>query len=97
LRAWAALERGEASAASAHAAQALAWGAWSDLARIVQGGVAARRGDAAAAKRAWAPVRERIAKETPPGYVYRAKLSTWEHIHTLPAVERMLLEELSRK
>lgn len=97
LRAWAALERGELAVASAHAKQALAWGPWSDLARIVQGGIAARRGQKAAATAAWAPVRERLAQEAPPGYVFRPKLSTWEHIHMLPAVERMLLEQLSRK
>ena len=97
LRAWAALERGEATAAAAHARQALAWGPWSDLARIVTGGIAARRGDRAAAERAWAPVRERIAKDAPPEYVYRPKLSTWEHIHMLPAVERMLLDRFSER
>lgn len=97
LRAWAALERGEGAAAASHAKQALAWGPWSDLARIVTGGIAARRGDRAAAERAWAPVRERIAKDAPPGYVYRPKLSTWEHIHMLPAVERMLLDRFSEK
>ena len=97
LRGWVALEQGDLKSAGAHVRQALAWGPWCDLARIVEGGVAARAGDRAAAGRAWAPVRERIAKGTPPEYVYRPKLSTWEHVHTLPAVEQRLLERLERK
>jgi tetratricopeptide (TPR) repeat protein len=96
LRAWAALAAGDAAAARAHADQALAWGPWSDLAQIVGGGVAARSGDRAAAERAWAPVRERIAKQAPPEYVYRPGLATWERVHALPAVERRLLERFAR-
>jgi tetratricopeptide (TPR) repeat protein len=95
LRAWAAMAGGDLRSARAHAKQALAWGEWCDLARIVEGGVAARGGDRAAAERAWAPVRERIAKGSPPSYVFRPKLATWEGIHTLPAVERRLLEQLA--
>ena len=95
LRAWAAMASGDLAAARAHANQALAWGEWSDLARIVSGGVAARAGDRAAAERAWAPVRERIATGATPSYVFRPKLATWERVHTLPAVERRLLEMLA--
>jgi thioredoxin-like negative regulator of GroEL len=95
LRAWAALEGGDAAAARALAEQALTWGPWCDLARIVAGGIAARGGDRAAADRAWAPVRERIARGAPPEYVYRAKLSAWERVHALPAVERRLLERFA--
>ena len=95
LRAWAAMAGGDPFRARAHAKQALAWGEWSDLARIVGGGISARAGDRAAAERAWAPVRQRIAKGAPPSYVFRPKLATWERIHTLPAVERRLLEQLA--
>ena len=95
LRGWAALAAGDLDAARAHVAQALAWGPWCDLARIVGGGVAARVGDRAAATSAWAPVRERIASAAPPEYVYRPKLATWERVHTLPAAERRLLEKLA--
>ena len=95
LRAWAALESGDTKGARSHVEQALAWGAWCDLARIVAGGIEARTGDRAAAERAWAPVRERIAKAAPPEYVYRAKLATWERVHAFPAVERRLLDRLA--
>jgi len=95
LRGWAALAAGDLDAARAHVTQALAWGPWCDLARIVDGGIAMRSGDRGAAQRAWAPVRERIAKRTPPEYVYRPRIAVWEHVHTLPAVERRLLERLA--
>ena len=39
--------------------------------------LAMKSGDAAAAARAWAPVRERIARRAPPEFVYRPKLATW--------------------
>jgi tetratricopeptide (TPR) repeat protein len=95
LRGWASLAAGDLKAADAHAGQALAWGPWCDLARIVAGGIAAKRGDRAAADKAWKPVRDRIAARTPPEYVYRPKIAVWEHVHTLPAVERRLLERLA--
>jgi tetratricopeptide (TPR) repeat protein len=95
LRGWAALAVGDTAAASAHVRRSLAWGSWCDLARIVQGAVAQRRGDRAAAERAWTSVRERIKHEAPPAYVYRPKIAVWERVHTLPAVERRLLERLS--
>ncbi len=92
LRGWAALESGAPDSAKAHAERALGYGPWSDLARMVLGAAEARLGHASAAARAWAPVRERIAKAVPPGYVYRDRLSTWEEVHTLPAVERAQFE-----
>ncbi len=92
LRGWAALEAGDSAVARTHVARALGWGPWSDLARIIEGEIARRGGDAAAATRAWAPVRGRIASGAPPEYVYRRKLATWEEVHTLPAVERRLLD-----
>jgi Tfp pilus assembly protein PilF len=95
LRGWAALTAGDPAAARAHARQALAWGPWSDLARILEGGIAMQAGDSAAAERAWAPVRARIARKAPPEYVYRPKVATWEEVHTLPAVELRLLEKLA--
>ena len=95
LRGWAALQSGDLRAARAHMMHSLAWGPWCDLARIVEGGIAKRAGDAAAAERAWSSVRARIANNTPPEYVYRPKLAVWEHVHTLPAVERRLMEKLA--
>ena len=92
LRAWADLVEGKLPSARLHARQAMAWGSWCDLARIVQGGVEQRAGNTAAAKLAWAPVEQRLARKGPPQWVYRAALATWEQVHVLPAVERQLLE-----
>jgi Tfp pilus assembly protein PilF len=92
LRGWAALEAGDLAGAREHVRQALAWGEWCDLARIVGGAVELRAGDRAAAERAWQPVRARMTSNAPPEYVFRPKISTWEETHTLPAVERRLLE-----
>lgn len=97
LRAWCDLADGRLDEARAHAKQALAWGPWCDLAAIVAGGIEARAGDAAGAEAAWAPVRARLANGTPPGYVYRAKLATWEPVHVLPAVERAALEAFAKR
>jgi tetratricopeptide (TPR) repeat protein len=95
LRGWAALAGGDLAGARAHVKQALAWGPWCDLARIVEGGIAVRAKDRAAAERAWVPVRERLAKKLPPEYVYRPKLAVWEHVHTLPAAEQRLLQRFA--
>jgi tetratricopeptide (TPR) repeat protein len=96
LRALVSLRQEDPVAAMRQAQQALKWGPWSDLARIVLG--AAQRdvgvGDVAAAT--WAPVRERIARDAPHEWIYRQDLASWVPTHTLPAVERSLLEELSR-
>ncbi len=96
LRGWADLAAGAPDSARAHAQRALTLGPWCDLGRIVLGAAELRRGDAAAAERAWAPVRERIARAAPPEYLYRRALSTWEEVHTLPAVERALLAEWAK-
>jgi tetratricopeptide (TPR) repeat protein len=91
LRGWAELLDGHPVAARAHARQALAWGPWSDFARIVLGAAEARQGNAKATAAAWAPVVERIERNAPPEYVFRAKVATWEQTHALPAVERQIL------
>jgi tetratricopeptide (TPR) repeat protein len=95
LRGWAALASRDVEGAKAHVRQALAWGSWSDLAMIVQGGILAQSGNMTGAEKAWAIVRERIAKKLPPEWVYRPKLATWEETHTLPAVERQLLDRFA--
>lgn len=92
LRGWADLAADDRKAARTHVMQALEWGPWCDLARIVLGGIELAEGNEDAANAAWAPVRERLASGAPPEYVYRPKLAVWEGIHELPAVERMILE-----
>jgi tetratricopeptide (TPR) repeat protein len=96
LRGWAALSEGRNDAAAEHLRKSLEWGQWSDLTRILMARAALARGDAAGAASALAPVRERIASNTPPQYVYREKLSTWRSVHELPAVERAMLEEFEK-
>ncbi len=95
LRAWWWLDSGRADSARIHAQRALAWGAWCDLARIVLGRAETKLGSDVAAAAAWAPVRERIAQQAPPEYVYRKSLSQWVSVHELPAVERQLMAAAS--
>jgi len=97
LRGLLALRAGDAATARAHARQALEWGAWSDLARIVLGAAEQRAGNAAAAAAAWAPVRERIANDAPPEWTFRASIATWVPTHQLPAIERDLLKQLQER
>lgn len=92
LMGWVEMAGGRLDAARSHLQKALEWGPWCDMARILLGKVEARAGNAAAAEAAWAPVRERIARGAPPEYIFRTRLSTWESVHELPAVERALLE-----
>jgi tetratricopeptide (TPR) repeat protein len=87
------LKAGDVAAARTHAQRALRWASWSDLARIVLGAAERKAGAAAAAEAAWAPVRERIATQAPPRWVYRKDLATWQPVHQLPAIERELLEQ----
>ncbi|MEO6280473.1 tetratricopeptide repeat protein [Roseateles sp.] len=97
LQAWLGLADGDAAAAQRAATEALALGPWSDLALIVQAGAlrAQGQGDSAqAAQAALAPLRQRIAAGTPPGYVYRADKSEWLSVHELPAVQRRVMEML---
>ena len=97
LRGLLALRTGDAMAARSHAQQALDWGSWSDLARIVLGAAEQRAGNAAAAAAAWAPVRERIANGAPPEWTFRADLATWQPAHELPAIERELLKQVEAR
>jgi tetratricopeptide (TPR) repeat protein len=84
-------------AALLHARQALEWGPWSDLARIVLGSALRGTGQGSETAAAWAPVRERIARDAPLEWIYRADVATWVPTHQLPAVERALLEKLANE
>lgn len=91
MRGWASLAAGDPADAKKHAQQALVWGEWSDLARLVLGAAESASGNAAAAQAAWKPVQDRIARKAPPEYVFREKQSSWQQVHELPAVERSLM------
>jgi len=93
LRGWADLVAGDLDGARGHLDRALEWGEWCDLARIVRARVERAAGNAEAARAAAAPVRDRIARVAAPGYVFREERATWEPVHRLPAVERLLLDE----
>ncbi len=92
LRAWAELADGRLETARARAGQAVAWGPWCDLARIVAGAVEQRAGNTTAAREAWAPVDRRLTGGASPEYVYRAEIASWEEVHVLPVAERVILE-----
>ena len=97
LRGWADLVGGDMKTARAHVTQALAWGPWCDLARILLGAVEQAAGAPEAARAAWSAVGERIDKDLPPEYVFRPKIATWQAVHELPAVERDLLAGFEKR
>lgn len=92
LKAWLALLDGDAAAAQRGADEALALGAWSDLAVIVRTAALQAQGQGDAAQAALAPLRQRIAAGAPPQYVYRPEKSGWFSVHELPANERKVME-----
>lgn len=94
LKGWLALADGDAAAARREAEQALAIGAWSDLATIVQASALQSLGQPEAARAAIAPLRQRVASGAPPQYVYRPEKSGWFSVHELPASERRVMELL---
>jgi tetratricopeptide (TPR) repeat protein len=97
LRGLMALRDDDPDQAFMHARQALEWGPWSDLARIVLGAAQQDTGQGSETATTWAPVRERIAKDAPLEWIYREDIATWVPTHQLPAVERALLKELESR
>ncbi len=91
LKGWLALIDGDASAAQRTADEALALGAWSDLATIVRAAAQQKLGQGEAAQATLAPLKQRIAALTPPRYVYRADKSAWLSVQELPANERRVM------
>ncbi|NCT83028.1 MAG: tetratricopeptide repeat protein [Comamonadaceae bacterium] len=94
LKAWLALQGGDAAGARREAEQALALGPWSDLAAMLRAAALQSLGQPEAAQAAIAPLRQRIASGAPPQYVYRPEKSAWFSVHELPASERRVLELL---
>ncbi|MDR7270079.1 tetratricopeptide (TPR) repeat protein [Pelomonas saccharophila] len=94
LKGWLALVDGDAAAASRDAGQALKLGPWSDLAVIVQAAALQALGQGDAAQAALAPLKQRMATQAPPQYVYRPEKSGWFSVHELPASERRVMELL---
>jgi tetratricopeptide (TPR) repeat protein len=97
LRAWVELATGRLEAAREHAENAVAWGPWCDLAYMLTGAVDRRAGREEAARAAWAPLEERLARHAPPEYVYRPELATWEEAHILSATDREILGAFQRQ
>ncbi|MFT7722783.1 MAG: tetratricopeptide repeat protein [Roseateles sp.] len=96
LQGWLALADGDAAAAQRSADEALALGPWSDLAAIVRAAALQAQGRGEAARDALAPLRQRLAAQAPPRYVYRADKSAWVSAHELPESERRVLALLVR-
>lgn len=94
LDGWLALLNGDPAAALAKADAALKEGDWCDLARIVQGMALNAQGKHREALVAIAPLQQRIARNTPPSYVYRQISAAWVSVHELPTVERKLIAEV---
>lgn len=94
LKGWLALADGDAAAARLAAEQALQLGPWSDLGVIVQAAALQALGQSEAAQTALAPLKQRVASNAPPQYVYRPEKSGWFSVHELPASERKVMELL---
>jgi tetratricopeptide (TPR) repeat protein len=92
LEGWLLLEEGKAAEAERASTQALSAGEWCDLARIVKARAELRAGNEEGAERTLEPLRRRIRDGAPPEYVYRPKWGRYDQVHTLPAVQRALLE-----
>ncbi len=89
-----ALAGGNAEDALTQARAALAAGPWCDTARLVQAQALKALRRPAEAARALLPLRQRLARHTPPHYVYRQDMAAWVSVHELPAVERRWLDEI---
>ncbi|MFT7776712.1 tetratricopeptide repeat protein [Roseateles sp.] len=94
LKGWLALVDGDAEAARRAAGEAQVRGPWSDLAVMVRAAALQALGEADAAQAAAAPLRQRIAGNASPQYVYRPEKSSWFSVHELPANERRVMELL---
>ncbi|RZA13477.1 MAG: tetratricopeptide repeat protein, partial [Lysobacteraceae bacterium] len=81
LKGWLALFDGDAPAARRDADEALRLGPWSDLAAIVQAAALQALNQPDAAQAALAPLKQRIASNAPPQYVYRPEKSGWFSVH----------------
>ncbi len=79
---------GRVEEALATARRAFELGAWCDLARLTLAEAELRSGSPHEARETLTPLVERLARETPPEYVHRPKLGSYELAHDLPAVLR---------
>ncbi len=96
LDGWLALLKGDPEGALAKSAAAVKGAEWNDVARLVKGKALNALGKKKEALAAVKPIRDRIARNSPPGYVYRPIAATWMSVYELPAVERGLLAEVVR-
>lgn len=94
LEGWFALLSGDPPGALSKSAAALESAEWNDVARLVKGMALKALGRKKEALATLKPLRDRIAKNSAPGYVYRPIAAAWISVHELPAVERQLLAEM---
>lgn len=91
LQAMLAVQQGEAQTGLTLATETLKGAAWSDLARIAMARAQYALGQKQAGAATLKSLQARIAKNSPPIYVYRAAASAWVSVQELPSVERQLL------
>ena len=96
LDGWFALLIGDPQGALTKSTAALDSAGWNDVARLIKGSALKALGRKQDARAALKPLRDRIARNASPSYVYRASAATWISVHELPAVERRLLADVLR-
>ena len=83
LDGWLALDRGDLAAARKALDSAVEQADWLDLARILRARVRAAQGDGAGARAELAPIEARLARPTPPRYLYNPRQSGYELVGEL--------------
>ena len=96
LQAWLAVAQGQAKTGLKLASAAAKAAPWNDMARIAQAQAHQALGRQQAASQALKPLQSRLARHSPPKYIYRASASTWVSVQELPAVEQGLMAEALR-
>ena len=96
LQGWLALLNGDHAGALTQSTAALESADWNDVARLIRAKALKALGRNNEALATVKPLRDRIARDGSPGYVYRPIAAAWISVHELPAVERRLFAEMLR-
>ena len=96
LDGWFDLLKGNHEAALSKSTAALKSAEWNDIARLIKGKTLMAMGKKQEAMATLKPIRDRVAGNTPPVYIYRPIAAAWMSVHEMPAVERRMLAEVLR-